>query len=157
MVNNRHSFKSSFWWTKIFTFVNNNLQKKNDFFWTIKFFFNSLNDTDDVEPYYLILIKINGHKYALNLFGVPESCLPPCKHNYGTILIILSNVEPYSKNNKVIAANYNIKQIQLNVGLISSILFSTSKKNLMELLILAIVYFIIKEKKFNIDHHNELE
>jgi glycerol kinase len=102
-----------------------------------------------------ILFNINKNKwskFALNSFGVPESCLPPivpAKHNYGTIfnsnielkVVIGDQKAAFIGDNglqqNILAANYGTSaSIQLNVGpspkiikgLISSILFSNSKE-----------------------------
>ncbi|MFL3005021.1 MAG: FGGY family carbohydrate kinase [Candidatus Neomarinimicrobiota bacterium] len=129
-----------------------------------------------------ILFNINKNKwskYALNLFGVPESCLPPIvpvKHNYGTMfnsnielkVVIGDQQAAFIGNNglqqNTLAANYGTSaSIQLNVGptpkiingLISSILFSNSKEKVFMVegtinSCNSLFYYL--EKKFNIDH-----
>ncbi|MAI85962.1 MAG: hypothetical protein CMF99_02095 [Candidatus Marinimicrobia bacterium] len=177
---------------KFLHFVNNNLQIKK-LIKDEKLFFGPLSSflthsmTDNVGidnsiACRTILFNINKNKwskFALNLFGVPESCLPqivPIKHNYGTIFN--SNIElkvvmgdqqaAFIGNNglqqNILAANYGTSaSIQLNVGpspkiikgLISSILFSNSKEKVFMVegtinSCNSLFYYL--EKKFNIDH-----
>ena len=150
---------------KFLHFVNNNLQIKK-LVKDEKLFFGPLSSflthamTDNVGvdnsiACRAILFNINKNKwskFALNSFGVPESCLPPIvpvKHNYGNIfnsnielkVVIGDQQAAFIGNNglqqNTLAANYGTSaSIQLNVGpspkiingLISSILFSNSKE-----------------------------
>ena len=177
---------------KFLHFVSNNLQIKK-LIKDEKLFFGPLSSflthamTDNVGvdnsiACRTILFNINKNKwskYALNLFGVPESCLPPIvpvKHNYGTIfnsnielkVVIGDQQAAFIGHNglqpNTIAANYGTSaSIQLNVGpapkiingLISSILFSSSKEKVF--MVEGTInscngLFHYLEKKFNIDH-----
>ena len=125
------------------------------------------------------IAKTKWSKFALGLFAVPESCLPPIvpvNHNYGNIFN--SNIElkvvigdqqaalighnGLQKN--TLAANYGTSaSIQLNVGpypkvingLISSILFSNSRERIYMVegtinSCNSLFYYL--EKKLNINH-----
>ena len=177
---------------KFLHFISNNLQIKK-LIKDEKLFFGPLSSflthsiTDNVGidnsiACRTILFNINKNKwskYALNLFRVPESCLPPIvpvKHNYGTMfnsnielkVVIGDQQAAFIGNNglqqNTLAANYGTSaSIQLNVGpspkiingLISSILFSNSKEKVFMVegtinSCNSLFYYL--EKKFNIDH-----
>ena len=177
---------------KFLHFISNNLQIKK-LIKDEKLFFGPLSSflthsiTDNVGidnsiACRTILFNINKNKwskYALNLFRVPESCLPPIvpvKHNYGTMfnsnielkVVIGDQQAAFIGHNglqqNTLAANYGTSaSIQLNVGpspkiingLISSILFSNSKEKVFMIegtinSCNSLFYYL--EKKFNIDH-----
>ena len=118
-------------------------------------------------------------KFAMNLFEVPESCLPPIvpiRHHHGTMFnsnidlkVVIGDQQAalighYGLQKNSLAANYGTSaSIQLNVGshpriingLLSSILFSNSKQRLFMVegtinSCNSLFYYL--EKKFNISH-----
>ena len=126
------------------------------------------------------IAKNKWSKFALNLFGVPESCLPPIvpvKHNHGNLFnsniglkVVIGDQQAalighngLQKN--TLAANYGTSaSIQFNIGpdpkiikgLISSILFSNSKKRVFMIegtINSCSNVFYYLEKKFNINHN----